>query len=427
MFNLEEYYEKAWTGHVCGDTSVVDYIKSFDKVVLWGASFQGKAIGKKLLELGVEIECYWDLRYDEIKSMNGVRVYPLFSSIEKKMKEKTVVIICIGNRVIFNSLIMQLSNNGFNNHIFGDYLYMGLLCPFSVDTGIKAKRCTATMECRQIYCRRIQGILKSRFEDKGLAFPSVTFVINQVCSLKCKYCTSYMNEYPLNERKNFSLEQIESDIDKFMQCIDYVGTITVMGGEPFLHPQLSKIVQCLCKYDNFGLISIATSGTVPFKESQLEGLCDDRVNISFSNYTATISEKQKEYFYSNIELVRNKGLNYTVGLVSPQWIVPVTLREKGVSDEQAREKKSKCTHWDQIKNGKIHPCDYGNAIYSLGINTDGLGYVDLNEEISVDELRKKIIDYRNRDFYPCCRYDHYEENDGKITGQAAEQGYECFV
>ena len=40
---------------------------------------------------------------------------------------------------------------------------------------------------------------------------------------------------------------------------------------------------------------------------------------------------------------------------------------------------------------------------------------------------KKIIVYKNREYYPCCKYDHYETDDKKITGQAAEQGYESFL
>ena len=128
MFDLEKYYEKAWEGVECEDTSIVDYLKTYDSVILWGASFQGKAIGKKLLDLGVEIEGYWDLRFEEIKELNGKEVRPLFSGL--KEKEKTLVIICIGNRVIFHSLVMQLEQNGYENFVYGDYLYMGLLCPF---------------------------------------------------------------------------------------------------------------------------------------------------------------------------------------------------------------------------------------------------------------------------------------------------------
>ena len=69
---------------------------------------------------------------------------------------------------------------------------------------------------------------------------SITLIINQRCSLKCKCCTSYMNEYPLEERKDIPLDRIYDDIDKFFDAMDSIGTVTVMGGEPFMHPDISK-------------------------------------------------------------------------------------------------------------------------------------------------------------------------------------------
>ena len=82
-FNLEEYYKKAWSGEVCGDTSIIEYIKSYKHVILWGASYQGSAVGKRLLELGVHIENYWDIRWKEIKSVNQIAVIPPFEINDK--------------------------------------------------------------------------------------------------------------------------------------------------------------------------------------------------------------------------------------------------------------------------------------------------------------------------------------------------------
>lgn len=425
-FDLEEYYKRAWSGEVCGDTSVVEYIKSFEHVILWGASYQGKAIGKRLLELGVDISNYWDIRWEELKSVNGIEVIAPF---ENDDKENSLVIVCIGNRVILYSLIADLKNHGFNNFIYGDYLYMGLLCPFSKDTGISAKRCSGTMECRQVYCHRIKGILSAQYieEEEPIFLPSVTLVINQRCSLKCKYCTSYMNEYGLHERVDFPLEQICSDIDNFFGAVDMVGTITVMGGEPFMHKDISQIIEHLCQWKNFGLISIATSGTYPIKPEQLEGLHDDRVNVSFSNYVESVSENQKKMFYQNIETVKQSGVCYTAGLFSPEWIVPVSLVNKGYSDEHVTRMKSACNNWHQIKNGKVHPCDLATAIYSLHVADNSCDYVDLNKGISREELREELKQYIARPFYESCRYHGYLEDESRFTAKAAEQGYKSFL
>lgn len=81
-----------------------------------------------------------------------------------------------------------------------------------------------------------------------------------------------MNEYSMDKRINMSTERILDDIEKFFSAMDSIGTVTVMGGEPFMHPDLSIIIRKLLTKTNYGIISIATSGTWPIKEEQLEGL-----------------------------------------------------------------------------------------------------------------------------------------------------------
>lgn len=426
MFDVEAYYNKAWSGISCHDESIVPYIKSFPHVILWGASYQGKAIGKKLLELGVNIENYWDIRWKELKCVNQIEVIEPFKSEDK---DNCLIIVCIGNRVIQRSLVFNMKEHGYTNMIYGDYLYMGLLCPFHRGNGIDAKRCSGTMECRQVYCHRIKGILSEKYNDveDTIFLPSVTLVINQRCSLKCKYCTSYMNEYDMHERIDFPLQQICHDIDAFFGAVDMVGTITVMGGEPFMHKDISSIIEHLCKWDNFGLISIATSGTWPIKPEQLEGLHDKRVNVSFSNYTESINEKQKEMYYQSIETVKQSGVSYTAGEFSPEWIIPSSLINKQYSDEEAAYKKNHCTHWHQIKNGKVHPCDFANSIYSLHVADYTSDYVDLNKNISKEELREELKEYFERPFYESCRHHGYLENEKRLTAKAAEQGYINFL
>ena len=340
MFDINQYYKQAHSGECVENTALLNYIKSFPQVVLWGGSFLGDAVGKYLLENGVSILNYWDLRADSIQSVNGIQCVQPFTTDQKN---ETLVIFCIGNNVIRGLLLEELSEKGYKNVIRGDYLYMGAICPFDKTTDIESNQCQGSMCCRFIFCQRLSNIVKSRNPSKDLLHTfSITLIINQRCSLKCKCCTSYMNEYPLEERKDIPLDRIYDDIDKFFDAMDSIGTVTVMGGEPFMHPDLSKIIQKLLTKHNFGLVSIATSGTYPIKPEQLEGLNDKRVNVSFSNYEHAINEKQKELMYRNIEMVKRSGISYTVGVTIPEWAVPSTLYDLHNTTKQMIVKKAAC-------------------------------------------------------------------------------------
>ena len=422
--DLQKYYEQAHSGDRVDNTELISWIKGFDKVVLWGASYLGDSIGKYLLEQGVKIDNYWDLRCKDLGSVNGIDCIMPFTTEDK---DNTLVVFCIGNNVIRGLLLKELREKGYKNVLRGDYLYMGAVCPFDKTTGIESKQCQGSMCCRSIFCQRLSNIVKSRSEEANpLHMFSITLIINQRCSLKCKCCTSYMNEYPLHERKDVPLERICEDIDKFFDAMDSVGTVTVMGGEPFMHTDLSKIVQKLLTKPNFGIVSIATSGTYPIKEEQLVGLDDKRVNVSFSNYEHAITENQKKMMYQNIEFLKEKGISYTVGVTIPEWSVPSTLYDLGDTEEQMIQKKKRCVQPPrcmQVKNGKLHPCDFGTALYSLGLGCYEMDYVDIENSNDSKELKEKIRAFVDQPYYRTCG--HCAGMQG-LTSKAAEQGYMDF-
>lgn len=424
MFNLDNYYAEAHSGDKIDNSEMLEYVKSFEKIVLWGASYLGEAVGKYLLENGISIENYWDLRSETIQSVNEIACIQPFTT---EPKDKTLVVFCIGNNVVRGLLLNELKEKGYDNVLRGDYLYMGAICPFDKTTGIESGQCQGSMCCRSIFCQRLSSIVKARNKsEKPLHMFSITLIINQRCSLKCKCCTSYMNEYPLQERKDIPFERICEDIDKFFDAMDSVGTVTVMGGEPFMHPDLSKIIKKLLTKENFGLVSIATSGTYPIRNEQLEGLDDKRVNVSFSNYEHAINENQKAMMYKNIELIKQAGISYTVGVTIPEWSVPSTLYDLGDTQEQMIEKKKRCVQPPrcmQVKNGKLHPCDFATALYSLNLGRYEMDYVDIEHSKSKDELKEKIRNFVDQPYYRVCG--HCAGALG-LTSKAAEQGYMDF-
>ena len=193
-----------------------------------------------------------------------------------------------------------------------------------------------------------------------------------------------------------------------------------------MHPDLSMIIKKLLTKDNFGIISIATSGTWPIKVEQLDGLDDKRINVSFSNYEQSISENQKKVMEKNVQLLKEHGIAYTMGVYLPEWSVPSTLYDLHDSEETMCIKKKECVQPPrcmQIKNGKLHPCDFGTALYSLGIADYEMDYVDMDRYASVEELREKIREYIDQPYYRTCG--HCAGMLG-LTTKAAEQGYMDF-
>ena len=380
------------------------------RVILYGAAALGQAVKKALGNHGINVYGFWDLRHNEIDG--AVEPYTTGDP------SNTLVILCVGNTILQPEIVKEIQEHGYEHIMLGDLVYQALGCPLT--DRVDGDACLRG-PCRAIYCKRLQDIVKANCPPKAdppLFLHSITFVINQKCSLVCKYCSSYMNEYPAEDRVNFPKEQVIADIKAFFAAVDGVGTITVMGGEPFLHPDLSEIIQAILDCKNFGVISISTNGICKIKPSQLPALQDSRVNVSFSNYLSEVTEAQRDLFWRNIELLRSYGVPYTIGEPGPYWIVPSTLDvSDGVSVETLIQRKKDCdpVRCVQVKNGIIYPCDFINAVQCLNLGD----YVDSRIHIG-GALRADLLDFLSQDYYSACeRCKGY----GGSTRKAGEQGY----
>jgi len=429
MFDVSAYYKAAQSGDPVDAHDLITYIRGFQRVVLWGASYLGQAVSRHLAERGVQTSQFWDLRAKDLKTVNDVAVLEPFTGDFDP--ETTLVILCIGNTIIQPSLSLLLARAKFH-YILGDHVFMGIGCTATKEHGVDPEACMRAMTCRAMYCDRLSNIVNHRslqarpapLEDAPIFMKSLTVVVNQVCSLKCKFCTSYMNAYDQAERVNFPIERIVEDIDRFFQAVDSVGTVTVMGGEPFLHPDLGEVVQALLRHKNCGLISISTSGTCQFRKRQLDLLKDPQVNVSFSNYLTSLGDRQGDLFWRNVEMVRAEGVPHTVGVTMPEWIIPSTMSNKHYSVDEMTYKKQNCwPRTDQLKNGKLHPCDFSNTVYNVHVADYASDYVDVAHIESMPELRKRIREYRNAPYYQTCGHCNAC---GDLTSNAGEQGFHEF-
>jgi len=157
------------------------------------------------------------------------------------------------------------------------------------------------------------------------------FPITTRCTLKCKDCMQYI---PFRENLDVPLETLKQELlDLFCQ-ISFVGEISIIGGEPFLHKQLNELLEHIKEnYKNrLGSIVITTNGTITPDIRTMELCRETGVYISISDYSKTLPQLS----YKIIELedaAREVGLQ----IERKRWNWLDTGRfdsEVGVSDCQ---------------------------------------------------------------------------------------------
>lgn len=423
VFDLQKYYDMCNSGELVNNDELWEYLEKFETIIIRGASFLGKALGRELIRKGLQIECYWDARYEEVCDVDGIPINMPFD--QEYDRKSTLVILAIGNHTIQGGLLNELVEQGYQ-HIRGDILYSGIICRFCNGNKLSAKQCWESNECRPLVCGRATSIIKNcnQKEKPGdrIDFTYIAFIVNNICNLKCKYCFQYINNYEPRLRENVPLRVLCHDADVFMNTIDSTGSITVMGGETFLHPELGEFLKHLCKHDNFGFISVASNGLVPIQEKQLEGMTDKRIAVNFGSYLHVASEQEKENYYRNIELVKSYGITYTESVKLPHWTVPTTLYELDVDLDYKINRKQSCAMPPrdlQIKNGKVHVCDMSLALHNMGLRDYPRDYMDLNVDRSLEENRQELRRLINEPYYESCGHCN---SCGADAGEGGTQG-----
>lgn len=414
MFDLEEFYHKSHMGKAIEPSEVLEYISSFEKVVIWGAGNLGQVVGQKLLLEKIVIEVYWDEKFADKPSCLGIPVQKPFTGMFDR--ENTLVIPCIVNGSLGSHWTeRELEKRGWHFYLSGMSLYEGIVCPLNEDY-FNIRECTGRKECSLCNCERYTNLLNRRMDAPGtLTFQLITFIISTRCSLNCRYCGQRLSEYKIEDKKNFALADIERDIDHFLGAIDFVGMISIIGGEPFLHPELSKIVEyCLTK-DNFGVINITTNGIIKLTEELLYKLKNDRVKVSFSIYNTYLSAKQKELLEYNIRLVKKSGISFS--LSHPLWVKPQELKEYGYEEEFMVRRKQSCDSIKMcasIRDGVFYPCSIAENIESLHLFSAGNAAVDVKKK---DNLKERLLVCLKREYFDACRYCGSEEAEEIEAGE----------
>lgn len=77
------------------------------------------------------------------------------------------------------------------------------------------------------------------------------------CNLNCTGCLHFT---PLAEKWFADVEQVERDLAALRQKFRYIRHVTLLGGEPLLHPEYEKIVAAAKKASPESLITIVTNG-----------------------------------------------------------------------------------------------------------------------------------------------------------------------
>lgn len=175
------------------------------------------------------------------------------------------------------------------------------------------------------------------------------------CTLRCKHCSSLMPYY--KSTQNFDMAQLLNDVQKLIDNVDYVPRINVLGGEPFLHPELYKLLHLLNDNSKVEKVRIITNGTViPHNSPELiHELLEPKMQVRISHYTLGNVDAKKFALFLDANHVQYTFKEF--GENEFQWFDFGDFGCRNRTAEELLIQKNKCdVEWYSYLDGKLFCC-----------------------------------------------------------------------
>lgn len=237
------------------------------------------------------------------------------------------------------------------------------------------------------------------FVHKKVWIGHLPYSITEKCTLNCEKCNHFtaFNHNPVN----FTFESVCQDFDTFFGVVDYVyNDVILVGGEPFLHPDLYEIVAYVSsKYkEQYRDLIIISNGTVIPSDNLLSLFAERNVKITISDYREAVPE------------VRDK-VNKVLDIFNKNEIVPaissnlvwtaydIGSAETGFcSPSEVEYHFNRCNYpCRYLRDGKLYFCTSDHMAQKLNlIKTDAESYIDLsvmNKQDGDFSAKRRVVEY----------------------------------
>lgn len=193
--------------------------------------------------------------------------------------------------------------------------------------------------------------------DGYFVSPSVTGVITQKCSLRCRDCGQRIPYY--RSPVNFPVKNVTDDIAAYARAFDIVPEMSLNGGEPFLHPDVGQICSEVSRIPNIIFISFVTNGTILPSTENLQHLSRSAADVRQSDY-GQLSRKQNELFNACYEQNIYCYIHYINA--SHMWARPSPVCQSNRTNLENDLIFKSCISSEaiccQIMDGELHRCPF---------------------------------------------------------------------
>lgn len=256
--------------------------------------------------------------------------------------------------------------------------------------------------------RVFASIYKWQYEKK--VFLSRTDLsITSYCNLRCRHCNMLMPYY--KQHQHYETSKILSDVEAYFRWVDHVEHFNLLGGEPFLHPDICRITEEIVKHyrERIYELEFFSNGTIIPNEQMLSLMSKHHIKVYIGDYRSGLPALQPKVD-AFIQTLESHGVPYETS-VADTWVdFNHTPTDRTTWDEKSMSKV--CRECGQFFRGlhdqRFYFCHLNSSAALSGCYEEEPGdYFDLAgpaDECGREELIAFNIGLLPKGYVSYCRY-----------------------
>ena len=387
------------------------------QIIIYGAGAAGKTLYDALELHDLIPYCFIDRRAKEIVKYKQVCVKTI-DEIESCSRDNVVIIVSVDPQLFkeYTSEIKNKLKEKFSNYEVVSYgrdlsfILKCLNCSLKLEQGgkfdiIDCINCGAESRGCEVFDNFLKNdrtVVDRKLKNEYNQF--FGYIVGKNCTLKCKYCCELVPYF--KERGFVDKETIIKDCKKLASASNFNMYIELVGGEPFLHPDLPEVLDELLKIQNVGYVKVFTNGTVPPNARLIKVLQNPRIVLMWSNYMDVLPENLLHRVEETRKILDEANIKYIFSY-SQTWLDFSTGFERNTKTVEQLENDFKDCHianCHRLYKGMLYRCPHAYAAVQLNkLVVTEENSININK-YDTGELSEKLYDFKNLKYTEACKH-----------------------
>lgn len=227
----------------------------------------------------------------------------------------------------------------------------------------------------------------------------VDLEITERCSMRCKDCSNLMQYY--EKPKNYDPDDLIKWVKALLTVYDEIFELRLIGGEPFMYPDMEKVLSALIDIDRIRVITFYTNGTIVPSDKLLDMMTTPKVGFCITDYG-----KLSKNLDRLIEKLDEKKIIYDVH-DSGLWTRCSIIKKMDRTQAELKNLFEDCCAKNlyTILNGRLYRCPFmANAMNLNAIPDIVEDYVDILSLEGKKDSRDEVSRFMDKTCWPSCDY-----------------------